>query len=170
MYIYIYMYIYVYMYICFIYIYIYMINYYWICQEKGAMKIASRDFKQRLPVLHKKFPQVLYIYIYIYIYRERERCIYIYIYIYHISHITYHISHITYHISHITLYIVLCYVMLLYHIVVYHIIMLYHMFKIATNFIRMDSNGDCWLEWHEFVTFCVQDRFKFYYYVHVYWY
>jgi len=57
----------------------------WICQEKGCMKIANRDFKARLPALHKKFPQI------------------------------------------------------------------------SANFLRMDSNSDCWLEWGEFVNFCVQD-------------
>jgi len=30
----------------------------WMAQEEGATKIASRKFKQRLPEIHKKFPQL----------------------------------------------------------------------------------------------------------------
>lgn len=30
--------------------------------------------------------------------------------------------------------------------------------KLSTSFARMDLNNDCWLEWEEFVSFCLQDR------------
>eukprot|EP00933_Yihiella_yeosuensis_P082028 TRINITY_DN95765_c0_g1_i1.p1 TRINITY_DN95765_c0_g1~~TRINITY_DN95765_c0_g1_i1.p1 ORF type:complete len:511 (-),score=61.61 TRINITY_DN95765_c0_g1_i1:118-1650(-) len=29
---------------------------------------------------------------------------------------------------------------------------------LAANFARMDANGDCWLEWHEFASFCLKDE------------
>lgn len=28
---------------------------------------------------------------------------------------------------------------------------------LSSNFRRMDANGDCWLEWHEFAEFCLRD-------------
>lgn len=58
----------------------------WMAQEKGCMKIPSRKFKERVPELHRRMPQI------------------------------------------------------------------------ASSFRRMDVNGDCWLEWWEFATFCLKDR------------
>jgi len=58
----------------------------WMAEEKGATRIPSRQFKARLPEIHKKFP------------------------------------------------------------------------LLAMNFARMDRNGDCWLDWNEFVTFCLKDE------------
>lgn len=58
----------------------------WMAEEKGCMKIASRKFKERVPELHRRMPQI------------------------------------------------------------------------ASSFRRMDANGDCWLEWSEFATFCLKDR------------
>eukprot|EP00933_Yihiella_yeosuensis_P013142 TRINITY_DN12315_c0_g3_i1.p1 TRINITY_DN12315_c0_g3~~TRINITY_DN12315_c0_g3_i1.p1 ORF type:complete len:489 (-),score=57.05 TRINITY_DN12315_c0_g3_i1:93-1559(-) len=57
----------------------------WIAEERGALRIASRKFKQRLPEIHKKFPML------------------------------------------------------------------------ASNFARADLNSDCWLEWEEFCSFCLDD-------------
>jgi hypothetical protein len=57
----------------------------WMAQEKGAVAIASRKFKERVPELHRRMPQV------------------------------------------------------------------------ASSFRRMDANGDCYLEWSEFVEFCLKD-------------
>lgn len=57
----------------------------WMAQERGAEKIPSRKFKQRLPELHRRMPQI------------------------------------------------------------------------AGSFRRMDANGDCWLEWEEFASFCLKD-------------
>jgi len=58
----------------------------WMAQEKGALKIPSRKFKERVPELHRRMPQI------------------------------------------------------------------------ASSFRRMDANGDCWLEWSEFATFCLKDK------------
>mmetsp|Transcript_32317 Transcript_32317/g.57191 ORF Transcript_32317/g.57191 Transcript_32317/m.57191 type:complete len:420 (+) Transcript_32317:125-1384(+) len=57
----------------------------WMAQEAGATRIPSREFKQRLPMLHRRMPFM------------------------------------------------------------------------ASSFKRMDANGDCWLEWDEFVNFCLSD-------------
>lgn len=58
----------------------------WMAREKNAERIPSRLFKQRLPDIHRKFPDL------------------------------------------------------------------------ASSFKRMDADGNCWLDWEEFVTFCVRDE------------